>query len=65
MADSTSVRIRDLHDRRNDEDYSDMTAAQRLEIMWQLALDAYAFQGAEDAESRLSRDTVHILRRES
>jgi len=54
MADRRTVRIRDLHDRRNDEDYSDMTPAERLGIMWQLALDAYAFQGAEDAESRLS-----------
>jgi hypothetical protein len=42
-----------------------MTPAERLGIMWQLALDAYAFQGAEDAESRLSRDTVHIFRRGS
>ena len=65
MADRRTIRIRDLHDRRNDEDYSDMTPAERLGIMWQLALDAYAFQGAEDAKSRLSRDTVHILRRGS
>ncbi len=64
MADSAaSVRIRRLHDSGDDDDYSAMTPAERLEMMWQLALDAWAFKGLENAESQFSRHLVHVQRR--
>ena len=39
------------------------TAAQRLEMMWPLALDAWAFKGEPVVEQRLPRHIVHIYRR--
>ncbi len=64
MADSAElVRVRRLHDAGEDDDFSAMTAAERLGIMWQLALDAWAFKGLENAESQFSRHLVHVQRR--
>ncbi len=36
--------------------------AQRVAMMWQLAVDAWAFKGETVGESRLQRDTVRVLR---
>jgi hypothetical protein len=41
------------------------TAAQRLEMMWPLALDAWAFKGEPVVEQRLPRHLVRIYRRGS
>ncbi|MEM1116678.1 MAG: hypothetical protein AAF594_10365 [Bacteroidota bacterium] len=38
------------------------TAADRLGMMWQLALDAWAFTGTPVAEPRLPRHAVRLLR---
>lgn len=38
--------------------------AERLAMMWQLALDAWSFTGEPVAESRLPRSVVHVHRRE-
>jgi hypothetical protein len=63
MSDPAPVRIRGLHERTEDNDFEVMTPAERVGMMWQLALDAWAFQGSGDAESRLPRDIVRIQRR--
>ncbi len=62
MSDPAPARIRALHERAEDNDFEGMTPAQRVGMMWQLALDAWAFQGSGDAESRLPRHIVRIQR---
>ena len=60
-----TVRIQKLCDQGKENDLALTTPAQRLEMMWQLALDAWAFKGDSLAESRLPRHAVSIQRRES
>jgi hypothetical protein len=62
MSDPAPTRIRGLHERTADTDFEGMTPTERVGMMWQLALDAWAFQGSGDAESRLSRHIVRIQR---
>ena len=44
MFDPAPVRIRGLHERTEDKDFEVMTPAERVGMMWQLALDAWAFK---------------------
>ena len=48
-----------------DEYWAAFTPAQRVAMMWQLALDAWAFRGERSAESRLPRSVVRIHRRQA
>jgi hypothetical protein len=57
------VRVSPLHDQEAERDMYAMTPAQRLDMMWQLALDAWAFKGESLAESRLPRHVVRVVRR--
>jgi hypothetical protein len=51
-------------EQRAEHDYwRSLSAAERLGMMWQLALDAWAFTGDAVAESRLPRDIVSVHRR--
>jgi len=59
------VRISKLQEQDYDEYVRLATPAQRLKMMWQLALDAWAFKGEPIAESRLPRHIVRVLRRAS
>ena len=56
------VRIKTLHEGAKHNDFEGMTPAERIGMMWQLALDAWAFRDPADAESRLRRDIVRIQR---
>lgn len=63
------VRERVFHsfkeEERADRDYwKSLSPSERLEMMWQLAIDAWAFTGDQLAESRLPRHIVRIYRRE-
>ncbi|MEO7521352.1 MAG: hypothetical protein ABIW79_06000 [Gemmatimonas sp.] len=54
--------------RRGEEDscdqvYLSLSPAERMGMMWQLALDAWTFTGHHQPESRLSRHTLVIQRR--
>ena len=57
------VRISRLQDQGDETDLENTTAAERVGMMWQLALDAWAFMG-EPVEPRLPRHVVRIYRRE-
>ncbi len=60
-----SVRVMAVREQRDHVDVAALTPEQRLDMMWQLALDAWAFKGdAENAESRLQRHVVRVRRRE-
>jgi hypothetical protein len=67
MAVKTSeIRVSNLRsqERADIQDLSRTTPAERLQMMWQLALDAWAFKGEPVAELRLPRHIVRVLRRE-
>jgi hypothetical protein len=57
------VRLRKLTDQGRETDLEQTTPAQRLGMMWQLAVDAWAFKGDSLAESRLPRHAVRLVRR--
>jgi hypothetical protein len=58
-----AVRKTTLQEQDEDEDLENTTAAERLGMMWQLALDAWAFTGKPIAEPRLPRHLVRVRRR--
>lgn len=58
------VRKTTLAQQGEDPDLRNTTPAERLGMMWQLTLDAWAFTGEPVAESRLPRHIVRVLRRE-
>ncbi|MBI4539115.1 MAG: hypothetical protein HY704_06345 [Gemmatimonadetes bacterium] len=41
----------------------DLTPADRLAMVWQLTLQAWAFKGEIDGEPRLRRDVGRVIRR--
>ena len=52
---------------RNEDDPDDgdqlrLTPEQRVDMMWALALDAWAFKGDPVAEPRLPRHVVRVIR---
>lgn len=62
---TTNVRVSTLREQNQTEDLLKTTPAERLQMMWQLTLDAWAFKGEPIAELRLPRHIVRIQRRES
>ena len=63
---ATEIRISNLQDQDQFEfeDLARTTPAERLQMMWQLTLDAWAFKGEPVVELRLPRHIVRVLRRE-
>ncbi len=57
-------KIRKTSLKEETDDLKNTTAAERWAMMWQLALDAWAFKGEPIAESRLQRNIVRVYRRE-
>jgi hypothetical protein len=60
------LRRHDLHDPASSrhDDVAELSPAERIGMMWQLALDAWAFKGETlHAESRLQRHVVRVHRR--
>jgi hypothetical protein len=57
------VRVVRLHDQDTQDDLCNTTPEQRLGMMWQLAVDAWAFMGDSLDDSRLQRDVVRVVRR--
>ena len=63
MADrNRTIRIRKLSEQGQETDLQNTTPAERLGMMWQLALDAWAFKGEPVAEPRLPRHVVRVVR---
>lgn len=56
------VRLSTLAEQGDDHDLDGTTVEERFAIMWQLALDAWAFMG-QPVEPRLPRHIVRIHRR--
>lgn len=60
-----TLRMRKLSEQGTEFDLRDTTPEARIGMMWQLAMDAWAFMGGCNAESRLPRHVVRVVRRES
>lgn len=56
------IRKTTLADQGSENDLADKTADERVGMMWQLALDAWAMKGEPVVEQRLQRDVVRIIR---
>lgn len=56
------VRITLLEEQGEDDDLRQSSAGERLGMMWQLTLDAWAFLGEPIVEPRLPRHTVRVFR---
>jgi hypothetical protein len=61
------IRVSSLsdQDRSDIDNLSKTTAAERLQMMWQLTLDAWAAKGETVTEPRLPRNIVRVLRTEN
>jgi hypothetical protein len=62
---SRTIRRSTLKEQGQETDLVGTTVAERIAMMWPLALDAWAFMGEPVVESRLPRHIVRILRRPS
>jgi hypothetical protein len=58
------IRVFKLQEQDKHDDLRSMTPAQRLEMMWQLTLDAWAFKGEPVGGCALSRTVVRVIRLE-
>jgi hypothetical protein len=56
------LRKTTLSEQGKEDDLRDTTAEERLKMMWQLAVDAWAMKG-EKVEPRLPRHIVRVIRR--
>jgi hypothetical protein len=62
VANRDQVRITSLSEQGKDADYAHLTPAERIGLMWGLAVDAWAFLGEDVAESRFQRHVVRVIR---
>ena len=63
-ANTSEVRVSNLReqDQSDNQDLSKTTPAERLQMMWQLAVDAWAAKGEPITDPRVSRHIVRVLR---
>lgn len=57
-----NIQIRKTSLKEETDDLKNTTPAGRWAMMWQLALDAWAFKGETVAESRLQRHIIRVHR---
>ncbi len=60
-----NIQVRKTSLKEEIDDLENTTPAERWAMMWQLALDAWAFKGEPVAEPRLQRHIIRVFRRES
>jgi hypothetical protein len=59
------LQVRKISLKDESDDLKNTTPEERWAMMWQMALDAWAFKGEPVAESRLQRHIIRVFRRES
>ncbi|MDQ3749968.1 MAG: hypothetical protein M3367_13310 [Acidobacteriota bacterium] len=60
-----NIQVRKTFLKEETDNLKNTTPAERWAMMWQLALDAWAFKGEPIADSRLQRNIVHVYHKES
>ena len=60
-----NIQIRKTSLKEETDDLKNTTPAERWAMMWQLALDAWAFKGEPIAEPELQRHIIRVYRRKS
>ncbi len=60
-----NIQVRKTSLKEETDDLKNTTPQERWAMMWQLALDAWAFKGEPLAESRLQRHIIRVYKRES
>ncbi len=60
-----NIQIRKTSLKEEIDDLKNTTAVERWAMMWQLALDAWAFKGEPLAEPKLQRHIIRVYQRES
>jgi len=60
-----NLQVRKTSLKEETADLENTTPAERWAMMWQLALDAWAFKGEPVAEPGLYRHIIRVYRRES
>lgn len=58
-----TLRVARLADQGKEDDLVGTTAEQRLQMMWPLALTAWAFMGEDGSEQGLPRRFTRLIRR--
>ena len=65
MARTISIHRRALGAPENPMDrHADLSPGERMALVWEITQQALAFQGTTDAELRLSRHSVRVVRRQ-
>lgn len=57
------IRVKSLREQGEERDLTATTPSERLLMVWQLTLDAWAFKGEAFAKPRLQRHVVRLLGR--
>ncbi len=57
-----AVRVKKLGDSDDLELFRTTTPAERVNMVWQLTLNAWAFKGEPITDPRLQRHVVHVIR---
>ena len=60
-----NIQVRKTSLKEETDNLKNTTPEERWAMMWQLALDAWAFKGEPLAESRLQRHIIRVYHRES
>jgi hypothetical protein len=60
-----NIQVRKTSLKEETYNLKNTTPQERWAMMWQLALDAWAFKGEPLAESRLQRHIIRVYQRES
>ena len=55
-----NIQVRKTSLKEETDDLKNTTAAERWAMMWQLALDAWAFKGEPIAEPELQRNIIRV-----
>lgn len=65
IVEKRQIRVLPLSEQDKDSDLKQTTPAERWAMMWQLAIDVWAFKGEPIVKSRFPRHTARVLRRKS
>jgi hypothetical protein len=62
MPEPRRLRVTTLSQQGREDDLRGTTAEERFNMMWQLAVDAWAFKGEAVVDERLPRHVVRVIR---